>query len=211
VAVQSVGSKLKLSHANGETSTIESAISGMVVCMTDQSEKTRRGPVDADSIPWEPWEHGVRFGGRVRALTRAFGHAHHVGVIMEELPPGRQSCPAHYHLQEEEHVFVLEGELCLRLGDQELPLRAGQYICFPAGEERAHCLINRGSTACRYLVIGENKPHETIVYPDSNKLLARSPGQRRVLDLSCARQYWDGEGADLPINVCSDDTRRGAG
>jgi uncharacterized cupin superfamily protein len=159
-----------------------------------------RGPISIDTLPWQSWSRGVRFGSRVRALSEQFGPNHHVGVYVEELLPGKQSCPAHYHLQEEEHVLVLEGELTLRLGDARHPMRAGDYACFPAGQAAGHCLINEGSAPCRYLVIGENKPHETCVYTDSNKLMVRGPGVRRVLDLSAERDYWDAERENEPLS-----------
>ena len=44
---------------------------------------------------------------------------------MEVLPPGRQANPAHYHLLEEEHVFVLEGALTLRLGARAFDFSPG--------------------------------------------------------------------------------------
>ena len=39
----------------------------------------------------------------------AVGEGYHVGVAIEELAPGMRSNPAHYHIFEEEHVYVLEG------------------------------------------------------------------------------------------------------
>ena len=161
--------------------------------------KKPRGPISSEALPWRDWKRGERFGGRVRALSEQFGDGGHVGVYMEELPPGKQSCPAHYHMQEEEHILILEGELTLRLGDERHPMRAGDYACFPAGQTAGHCLINEGQSACRYIVIGENKPHETCVYTDSNRVMIRSPGVRRVLDQFATRDYWDGEREDEPL------------
>jgi uncharacterized cupin superfamily protein len=121
------------------------------------------------------------------------GDAYHVGVVLEELPPGKQSVPAHYHTQEEEHLYVLEGALTVRLGDERHEMKAGDYVCFPAGQQVGHCLINHTDKPCRYLIVGERNPNDVIVYPDSNKVLVRSLGRREIYDRAAKRNYWDGE------------------
>lgn len=149
-------------------------------------------PVHSESVPWEEWSEGTRFGSRFRHLTiAAAGRAYHVGVQIEELAPGRQSSPAHYHMREEEHLLVLDGECTLRLGGERHALRKGDYVCFPAGQKVGHCLVNEGSATCRLLVIGERSPDEVCVYTDSAKVLVRSLGE--LYDKRAVRAYWDGE------------------
>jgi len=143
-------------------------------------------------VPWEVWAEGARFGSRFRHLTSAaVGPAYHVGVQLEELAPGKQTSPAHYHLSEEEHVFVLEGACTLRLGDERHALRAGDYACFPAGQRAGHCIVNEGSAPCRLLVIGERVPHDVCVYTDSHKVKVRALDE--IYDRRARREYWDGE------------------
>jgi uncharacterized cupin superfamily protein len=163
--------------------------------MSKSEPKPILGPIAIESVPFQEWSQGARFGGRVRRLAPLFGNDYHVGVILEELPPGKQSAPSHYHLTEEEHIVMLEGAATLRLGEQEHPLKAGDYIRFPAGQAAGHCLVNRGETPCRYLVIGERKANDVVVYPDSSKLMVRGFG---VFDAAARREYWDGERADEP-------------
>jgi uncharacterized cupin superfamily protein len=141
-------------------------------------------------VPWEDWAHGDRFGGRVCALSK-LGGGSHVGVLIEELPPGKQSCPAHYHFLEEEHVFMLAGRAVLRLGEKRFPLSAGDYVCFPAGQQAGHCLVNEGDAPCRYLVIGEKNPNDVVVYPDSGKVLVKLTDE--LYKKSATMGYWDGE------------------
>jgi uncharacterized cupin superfamily protein len=119
------------------------------------------------------------------------GDAYRVGVQLEELPPGKSSAPAHYHLREEEHLLVLEGSCTLRLGEERLLLRAGDYACFPAGQKAGHCLVNEGSAVCRLLVVGERSPDEVAVYTDSGKVMVRALGE--IYDRQATRAYWDGE------------------
>jgi len=149
-------------------------------------------PVASEDVAWEPFERG-RFGSRFKHLTRAAmgERPYHVGVAIEELPPGKQSCPFHFHMLEEEHLLVLEGECTLRLGEERITFRAGDYAVFPAGDKVGHCLVNETDRDCRYVVIGENNPNESCVYPDSNKVSNRWLGER--YDRAATRDYWDGE------------------
>ncbi len=152
-------------------------------------------PISTADVPWEEWSRGTRFGSRFRHLTSAaVGKDYHVGVSIEELAPGKRSAVSHWHVREEEHVLVLEGSCTLRLGDERIPLRAGDYACVPAGQQVAHSLENDGPAPCRYLVVGEQSPDEVCVYPDSNKVLVRRLGQ--LFDRSATREYWDGEATD---------------
>jgi uncharacterized cupin superfamily protein len=162
--------------------------------MTDSPAKpVADGPVApfaVESVPWEEWSQGARFGSRFRPLTDRGGGSR-VGVAIEELPPGRQSCPAHYHLLEEEHLLVLAGSATLRLGERTYEIGAGDYVCFPAGQKAAHCLINRGTETCRFVIIGERNPNDVIVYPDSGKVKVMLTGEN--YRTSATVGYWEGE------------------
>lgn len=157
--------------------------------MTDKPEFP---PIPHEAVAWQTYERG-KFGSRFRHLTRAAlgDRPYHVGVVIEELPPGKQSCPFHFHMLEEEHVLVLDGECTLRLGDKRIRFKAGEYAVFPAGEKVGHCLVNESDKVCRYLVIGENNLNESCVYPDSNKVSNRWLDER--YDRAKQKDYWDGE------------------
>ncbi|MER9373868.1 hypothetical protein [Mesorhizobium sp. M0491] len=56
-------------------------------------------PFASDSVPWTEWSDVPRFGVRYRHLSlAALGETYHVGVAIEELPAGKQTSPAHYHI-----------------------------------------------------------------------------------------------------------------
>lgn len=159
----------------------------------------RPRPIRSADLPWTDFAEVPRFAARWRHLSSAaLGEAYRVGVAIEELPPGRQSAPAHYHLLEEEHLFILEGSLTLRLGDARHAMTAGGYACFPAGQKAGHCLVNEGEAPCRYVIVGEKIANEVAVYPDSAKVLTRGLGRRAIFDLAALRGYWDGEDTGLP-------------
>ncbi|HET6159290.1 MAG TPA: cupin domain-containing protein [Dongiaceae bacterium] len=159
-------------------------------------------PISSSDVAWTEWSDVPRFSIRYKHLTLATcGEDYHVGVAIEELGPGMQSSPAHYHIFEEEHVYILEGALTVRIGADSYAMKAGDYVCFPAGQKAGHCLINTSSTACRYVIVGERNPNEVAVYTDTNKVLVRALGRRTILDLGARRGYWDGENTGLPAGV----------
>ena len=64
-------------------------------------------PIATGSLPWEGFEEIPKFRSRWRHLTRgAWGPDYRIGVVVEEIPPGGQSAPFHYHFVEEEHVYA---------------------------------------------------------------------------------------------------------
>jgi uncharacterized cupin superfamily protein len=160
------------------------------------SEVWPRRPVAVEDVPWEGWAEGVRFGGRTRTLANTRdGSGLRIGVVIEELLPGKQSCPFHYHLREEEHILMLAGEVMLRLGADEHRFRAGEFVSFPAAVPHGHCLVNDTDAPARYLVIGDSDSHDVCIYPDSDKIALRG-ATRAIYRLGQRAEYWDGERAD---------------
>ena len=147
-------------------------------------------PFKTDAVPWETYQRGERFGCRTKALGE-FGGASHVGVLLEELEPGKQACPNHYHLLEEEHLYLIQGTLELRLGPHKYSMSAGDYVCFPAGQKAGHSIINVGTTTARYMLIGEKNPHDVMIYPDSGRVGVRLMGEG--YKRSATMDYWEGE------------------
>ena len=60
--------------------------------------------------------------------------------------------------------------MTLLAGDERLEMKAGDYVCFPAGRKVGHSFMNRGPGPCSYLMIGEHDPNDVCVYPASNKM-----------------------------------------
>lgn len=97
--------------------------------------------------------------GRALGLTR-------IGIHHERLPPGRRLSYPHAESQEEEFVYVLEGEPHAWIDGHLHPLRPGDAIAFPAGTGICHTFINDTATEVRLLVIGESaKSTNRIRYP----------------------------------------------
>jgi uncharacterized cupin superfamily protein len=147
-------------------------------------------PFDITEVPWESFSKGTRFGMRYQHLS-SFGGGTQVSLSHEELASGKQANPFHFHMLEEEHLMILEGALTLRLGDKRYTMKAGSYVCFPAGQQVGHALINEPAQPCRYLIFGTPNPHEVAVFPDSGRVSVKllGEGYRR----SARMDYWEAE------------------
>ena len=90
------------------------------------------------------------------------------GVNLTRLAPGAISALKHWHENEDEFVFILEGEATLIEDGAETPLRAGEAAGFKAGERVAHQIANRSQADVVYLEIGTRAPREQAHYPDDD-------------------------------------------
>ena len=161
-------------------------------------EEEVSGPIAIESLPWTEWGKGARFQSRYRVLSDTRKHGRKIGIIYEELPPGKQSVPFHYHLLEEEHIIAIDGEATLRLGKDRFPIRAGDYVVFPAGERAGHCLVNESDQPFRFIIVGDNQPNEICVYPDSSKVMVRALDRAIFRDTE-RLDYWEGERVDVGL------------
>src|SRR5476649_2032807 len=76
------------------------------------------------------------------------------GVNITCIDPGAASALRHWHEQEDEFIYMLEGELVLIENDGETVLKPGDAAGFKAGSGIAHKLVNRGSRDAVYFEVG---------------------------------------------------------
>ncbi|MEZ5828694.1 MAG: cupin domain-containing protein [Hyphomicrobiales bacterium] len=106
------------------------------------------------------------FMGRAkRALGDALGLSQ-FGVNLTTLEPGAWSSQRHWHEQEDELIYVLDGEVTLVTDAGETVLRPGMVAGFPAGRPDGHQLINRSDKPVRILEVGTRAPNEEAEYSD---------------------------------------------
>lgn len=72
-------------------------------------------------------------------------------VVEHPLEPGVLGAPPHTHANEDETSFVIEGEIGLLIGDEELRAGAGSYVLKPRGVP--HAFWNPGPGRARILEI----------------------------------------------------------
>ena len=125
--------------------------------------------VNEQDLGWGEQSHGERFGYRRKQLGSAIG-GEKLGCSLYEVPPGRRAWPYHYHLANEEAIYVLEGSETLRIGEREVALLRGDYVAMPVGEIGAHQIINSSDKPLRYLFFSTMIEPDAMIYPDSNKI-----------------------------------------
>jgi uncharacterized cupin superfamily protein len=76
------------------------------------------------------------------------------GVNLVTLGPGSWSSQRHWHENEDEFIYMLEGEVMLITDEGETVLRPGMAAGFRAGAPDGHHLVNRARVPARYLEVG---------------------------------------------------------
>ncbi len=158
--------------------------------------------VSEEDLRWGEQFRGERFGFRRKRLGAAAG-GEKLGCSLYEVPSGRRAWPYHYHLANEEAIYVVHGSGTLRIGEEEVEIREGDYVALPVGKEQAHQIINNFERVLRYLCFSTMIEPEVGFYPDSGKYFvfagsapggpkeARTLGKFLRADAEVG--YWEGE------------------
>lgn len=160
---------------------------------------SKKPTVNLDELEYMDFGDGGRFEARLGRISSLIG-ARKLGYNITRVPAGKRAFPCHLHHAIEEMCFILEGEGSLRLGDNEYPLRKGDFVAFPPGPHGGHQIINSGDTELAYLAVSTLDSPDVVEYPDSDKVLAVAgdlSGHERDLRLmvrkSSGVDYFDGE------------------
>ena len=118
-----------------------------------------------NEAPMEPWTREPLYqnlGTRLAPGTAA----QKLGASIDTVPPGKRSCPYHFHHAQEEMFIILEGTGTLRVAGEMLPIRAGDVIFIPPGPEYPHHILNTSEAPLKYLSISTRESPEICEYPD---------------------------------------------
>jgi uncharacterized cupin superfamily protein len=155
--------------------------------------------VNIDDLPLTEETRGTRFAAQTCSFGAMLG-LRHLGATMHVVPPGKTAVPFHRHHNADEMFLILSGSGDYRLGDERLPVRAGDCLGAPAGG-KAHQILNTGSEDLRYLAFSNNTNADVLEYPDSGRIRidvgatgthredATFKAGGRLVPLG----YWDGE------------------
>jgi uncharacterized cupin superfamily protein len=121
------------------------------------------------------FQHVVR--GREKTVLGDAAGLTQFGVNRTRLKPGAASALRHWHHNEDEFVYIIEGELVLIEDGGETLLRPGDAAGFKAGVPNGHHLINRSDRDAVYLEIGTRAPSDRAQYPDVDLDLVRHGGK----------------------------------
>lgn len=169
-------------------------------------EQTKRAWVQQDELDWVEGGHGERYASRRKQLGAAAG-GQRLGCSLYEVEPGKAAWPLHYHLANEEAIYILEGSALLEHGAQRVSLEAGAYVALRVATQEqthAHRLTNVGQGVLRYLCVSTMREPDVTIYPETGKVgifAGAAPGGPKeartyeaYLDDRIRRGYWDGEG-----------------
>jgi len=123
-----------------------------------------------------------------------------LGASLYEIPEGEAVCPYHYEDPEEEWLLVLDGTPSVRTVEGEEELAPGEAVCFPAGPEGAHQVLNRAAETARVMIVSTRNHPAIAVYPDSDKIgtFTTREGDNKMFRRESAVDYYDGETEDGP-------------
>jgi len=105
---------------------------------------------------------------RVRKALGDAGGLSQFGVNLLTLSPGTWSAQRHWHVEEDEFVFVVAGEVVLVTDKGEEVLKPGECAAFPRGTADGHHLINKSNAPAMVLEVGTRTPDDKDMcyYPD---------------------------------------------
>jgi len=140
--------------------------------------------IDIAKIPWGnfasyPKEFAPVIAGREKQkLGDAVGLTQ-FGVNIARIKPHSKSALRHWHENEDEFIYMLEGELVLQENDGETVLKPGAAAGWRANGGIGHCLINRTDREALYLEVGTRAASERVHYPDVDFAMERDATGRR--------------------------------
>ncbi len=119
-------------------------------------------PFDGVIGKYESWPLGVAGG-----LTQ-------FGVNIETLFPGSFSSHRHWHENEDEFLYLLEGEIVLIDDEGEHAIGPGDAAVFKAGDPNGHHFKNVSDQPATFLVVGTRSPEDRCHYSDLDLLLTKT-------------------------------------
>lgn len=143
-------------------------------------------------VPREHFERAPKYESHIGALSDGT-QARKLGCGVDTVPPGKQSCPYHFHHAQEEMFIVLEGRGTLRVAGELLPIKAGDVIFIPSGPDYPHHILNTSDAELKYLSISTQERPEVCEYPDSGKIGVFASGLRHLQLRENSLDYWHGE------------------
>jgi uncharacterized cupin superfamily protein len=97
----------------------------------------------------------------------------------------------HYH--EDECIYILQGEAEATIGNDQYPVKAGDFIGYRAGGE-PHQLRNTGNSLLKCIVVGQRLEHDVSDYPNLKKRIYRNNGLKcNVVDLEAINELGAGK------------------
>ena len=88
------------------------------------------------------------------------------GAFLETLHPGGQTSLRHWHEEEDEFLYVLDGTVTLLEDGGPQLIGPGTCVCWPAKVPNAHCLRNDGDQPATLFIAGSRLVEDACYYFD---------------------------------------------
>ena len=98
-------------------------------------------------------------GSTIRVLLNGEESGGSVSVFYQEVEPGF-GAPPHHQPNEEEHFFLLEGEMEMTIGNQTIHVTPGTFAFAP--RNTTHAFKNNSAKVCRFLTWNSPGGHERM-------------------------------------------------
>lgn len=138
--------------------------------------------VERGTAPLERGTQSEGSGERSRRRISDAGALTQLGAHVETLMPGAVSSDRHWHEDEDELLYMLEGEAVLIEEGVEQTLRPGDAAVWAKGVPIGHQVANRSGEPCTYLIVGARVGRGVIHYPDLGRTCFFEGKQWRVVD-----------------------------
>jgi uncharacterized cupin superfamily protein len=113
-----------------------------------------------------PPQYAAIVKGRQKKIVGDAGGLTQFGVNLTRLKPGAASAHRHWHRNEDEFVYMLEGEAVLVEDAGETLLRPGDAAAFKAGVAVGHHIVNRSTRDAVFLEVGTRVENDVSTYTD---------------------------------------------
>jgi len=89
-----------------------------------------------------------------------------------------QSALRHWHLNEDEFVYVLSGSPTLITSTSEQQLSPGMCVGFKGGVADGHHIVNKSDAPAELLEVGTRLDRDPCFYPDDDLMWLEEPDAR---------------------------------
>ena len=134
-------------------------------------------PINCDSLAWvtpphpyPPGYEGLSDGKEVKHLAQPFG-LENFSVALVRLQPGVHDALRHWHGEQDEFVYMMNGVLTLVTESGEQDVTPGQCIGFRAGVTDGHMLENRSDRSAMFMVVVGVHQDEVVTFSDHDLVL----------------------------------------
>ena len=141
-------------------------------------EKRSMPKIDTDAVPDDagtnyPEQYRAVVAGRSRKRLGNAAGLTQFGVNVATLKPGAASSLRHWHRDEDEFVYVLQGEVVLVEDEGETVLKPGDAAAWKANGKIGHHLVNRTAQDAVFIEVGSRAPQERVEYSDVEMVMTR--------------------------------------